>query len=744
MSTLNKEQDVARLTKRSNPLPKDVQVSLRDQIPKKLAEKLDELEIGQKVVEMWNIHNSNRMEWLQRQQELLKDWDEFLECDAEGPFQGSSNLHMPISLTVVKTVHARFLAAILGIDPYFTTKARREDSVDRSSLVQDTMAYALVDWCNYRQGVAHTLDKWIWDWCSAGCGIIKQRWDCEYTRFIDVQYSEEMQDVETGEKDEEGNPVTTKASKVVEKEVPVTKKVFEGPVFIHKQNEDVAIIEGEGDPQRADAVIERYWSTASEMWTLVDRKIFRDKQTREAIQGGADYQTGDISDIKEARARNNGKAMLDHDADLDRWEILEAYLKMDVDGSGINSDIVVWVHKNSKKLLRATYLHRINRCGERPYQKIDFHLRAGQDYGIGLAEILHPLQKEMDAIHNQRIDYGLISNMPFGFYKPTSSIDPHTLQLEPGALIPVDNPQTDVYFPTLSNRTAWGFQEEAAIQTMIERLTGINDMSLGVMTGAQGATRTATGARALLGESNANLDVYLRRLNRGWKQALQYLLHMLQQRIPAGLAFRVTGEAGDDYWRMVRDQSDIAGDFDFEVLPNSANSNKQVQQEMAQQVFQLTMNPLLIQTGVISSGNIYEAAKSHLKALGVKDWGKFITKPQNWQHMMTPEDEANRLLNGIPVPVTPEMDHPGFIAYFQEIFKSDELLGQFTAQQTKLLAAQAQKHGEMMKALQEMQAQQANAQQARTNSQNSQQQAPPAMNPMAGGNPAGPANPGGK
>lgn len=731
MSTINKEQEVSR--KRKNPLPKEVQVSLRDQIPKKLADKLDDLNVGSKVVEMWNSHNANRMDWLQRQQELMKDWDEFYECDAEGPFQGSSNLHMPISLTVVKTVHARFLAALLGVDPYFTTKARREDSVDRAMLVQDTMGYALMDWANYRQGVAHTVDKWVWDWCSTGCGIIKQRWDCEYTRFVDVQYAEETVNVETGEEDADGNPVMAAQRKIVEKEVPVTKKTFEGPVWIHKQNEDVAIIEGEGDPQRADAVIERYWSTASEMWTLVDRKIFRDKQTTEAIDGGADYVAGsDVTDIKQSRARNNGRASLDHDADLDRWEILEAYLKMDVDGSGINSDVVVWVHKNSKKVLRATYLYRINRCGERPYEKIDFHLRAGQDYGIGLAEILHPLQKEMDAIHNQRIDYGMISNMPFGFYKPTSSIDPQTIQLEPGALIPVDNPQSDVYFPTLSNRTAWGFQEEAAIQTMIERLTGINDMSLGVMTGAQGATRTATGARALIGESNANLDVYLRRLNRGWKQALQYLLHMLQQRIPAGLSFRVTGESGSDYWQQIKSEADIAGDYDFEVMPNSANSNKQVQQEVANQVFQMTLNPLLIQSGVVGVGNIYEAAKALLKSSGVKDWGKYLTKPPQWQHMLTPEDEANRLLNGIPVPVTPEMDHAGFLAYWEEIKGSDELFGQFDKQQTLKLAAQAQKHAQMAQALQEMQAQAANAQQAQRNAANSQQQTSPGLNPMAG------------
>lgn len=736
MAIASDDKLVANKKSRKNALPEDAAVSLRDQIPLKLADQLEELNIGVKVQKIWRDGNANRAEWLERQAAYLADWDEFLESSAEGPFNGSSNLHIPMPLIVAKTVHARFLQAVLGIEPYFSLKARREDGVERQELVSDVMNYALKDWCNYGSGVEKVVDEWLWAWVTKGSSVLKTRWDCLYQSYVDVVTEPYQTAIYSSGPDGAQVVTPVMASKEVEKRV--TKRAWEGPVISHIDHEDLMIIGGDGDPQRADFVGDRSYLTASELWTLADRKIFRKDIVKEVILGGPDMKAGaDGANIKQQMSMNAGKASLDTESDLDRYEVVEAYMKVDVEESGINSDIVVWVHLRSGKLLRATYLNRINKAGERPYFKIDFLRRKGQDYGIGLIEMLHPISKEMDAIHNMRVDFGMLATMPFGFYRSTSSLDPETIQLEPGVLIPVDDPSRDVFFPNLGNRTSFGFQEEMALQTMVERLTGINDMSLGVMTGAQGATRTATGARALLGESNANLDVHLRRLNLGWRDALQYLLHMLQQRIPNGLSFRVTGQTGSDYWAQVRDKEDIAGDFDFEVSSNSANSNKSIQQEVSSQTLQLVLNPLLIQMGVVSSGNIYEAVRDYLKNLGRKDFSKFCTKPPDYQHLLSPEDEANRLLNGIPVPVTPEMDHEGFIAYFEEIYNSDELLGQFNEQQTVQLAAQSKKHEAMLAALQQQQAQVANAQQMRTNQQVvPSQQSEPGQNPMAQSTPS--------
>jgi hypothetical protein len=564
--------------------------------------------------------------------------------------------------------------------------------------------------------------------------LLKQRWDCVYETFQDV--------VETTEDDTpaiqvgaDGSEQLIPRKKQVEKEVKVTKKVFEGPVLGAVDAEDLTIIGGEGDPQRADSVHHRTSLLASELWTLVDRQIFNEENTKKVLDHGQSLKIGPQgSDIKLQRANDAGQSQVDTEADLDRYEIIESYLSYDVDGSGIASKIIVWWHRPTRAILRATYLRRVNKSGEVPFYKIDFHRRPGQTYGVGIVEMMYPISKELDAIHNIRIDSGMIANMPVGFYKASSSLNPETIDYEPGSLIPLDNPTTDIYFPQMGNKTAFGAQEEQALQTLIERLTGINDLSLGVLSGTQGATRTASGVRALLGESNANLDVFLRRLNRGWTQALRGLLHMLQQRIPAGLAFRVTGEGGDDYWRQIRSAEDLEGDYDIELSANTANSNKAIQQEVSNQILQATANPLDYQLGVVTPAQRYEAYKNWYKQLGVKDFARYIQAPPNYQYLPTPQEEIQRIIRGMPVPVQPNSDHQGFLDAFEHIMESDDLLGRINEQQTHALAAQAAKHVQMMQAMQAQQAQVANVQQQSINADaGASAAANPAANPMSAG-----------
>jgi hypothetical protein len=692
------------------------------------------MEIGQMVSKMWSTGDANRSEWLQRQQEFLVDIDDHMALStADGAFQTTSSLHIPVTLTAVKTLHARFLQALFGQTPPFTTKSRTEASMDRASLAQDVMAYSLLEWANEYQGVEPEVDKFIWNWVATGCGLLKQRWECLYEKFIDVVKTPELGPPKVTVNPQTGEEVTQPTVRLVEKEQEIVKKTFEGAVLEYRDNEDILIIGGKGDPQKADSVHDKQWLTASQLWTLVDRKIFNEDAVREIIESGGDTVSGsESSAIKDQRNINAGKSMLDTEHDLDRYCISESYLALDVDGSGINTQVVVWVHLKSKKLLHANYLRRMNRSGERPIFKADFLIRPGQDYGVGVCELLHPLAVEMDAMHNIRIDYGMFATMPFFFYRPTSNMNEEIMQVEPGMGIPLDNPQSDVYFPQIGNRTAFGFQEEEALQRMVDKLLSVNDITYGNMNSTQGIARTATGVRGLLNESNANLDVFLRRLQRPWKQVLRHHMHLLQQRIPEGLSFRVTGESGQDYWRYVKDATDLVGDFDFSISPTTADSNPAIQEQQAQEILQMVMNPLAIQTSIVQPGNIFEAYKNWYKAKGVKDYGRFISKPPEWAVSLSPQEEADRLLRGIDVPVLPNMDHQGYIAYFQEIFNSDELLGQFDEQQTVILAKQAKKHEQMMSALQEASNQARNRQQMQTNSAEGGMQAPPASNPMTG------------
>ena len=694
----------------------------RDQILKELKTSLDDDNMGSTIVEKWYQANADRQEWMDRQKDYLQTWDEFLVSTDNGPYEGSSSLHLPMPLVVAKTLHARFLQALVGFEPFFQARSRTSALVEKQDLIEDVMMYYLKDKANYDQGAVAAIDKWVWDWITIGSGVLKLRWDVSLEKYKDIEESFEVDMVQ--EVDDEGNIVEIPKIQRFEEPIDRIEKTFEGPVFETINFEDICIVKGDGCPQRADFVIERTFLTASELWTLVDRKVFNKKSVEKVIQGGNDYYQGSINqDVKSMRSQNSGEDNLTNETEIDRYEFLESYINMDVDGSGVNSKVVTWTHVRSKEICGANYLRRMHQSGKVPYFKADYHLRRNQEHGIGIIEMMYPLSVEMDAMHNMRIDFGILSTMPFGFYRPTSSMEPEKLNLEPGALIPVDNPQTDIVFPNLGNRTSFGMQEEQAIMNMLERLSGVNEMTMGMM-GQQGAARTATGAQALVNESSANLDVHLRRLNIAWKDVLKFLFTMLQQRMPDGLEFRLTGDDGADRFRQVQTKDEIKGHYDIEIDSNSSSSNRMIRIQNADTAAQLQQDQLAVQLGLVGPREIYEAKKSQLMARGIKDFYKYFKEPVE-QRIFSPKEVVDRLLRGVETPVTMQDDHEGIIKYIDFLLNDDKTMGQFTEQDAISLSARFQQQQQMLQALDQMAAQQRNTAQMQQNQAQGQDQTLP-------------------
>lgn len=710
MSILQNDREVldeGRKNTLENDPTIDVEASVRDRIITRLVDTLEEKDIGQKVKNMWSQANNDRAEWLRRQEEYLSTIDEFIDPIYESSTDWGSTLHLPTILTVCKTFHARMFSAIMSIDPPFTVRARNGANVDRARKIQDLMRYTVHDYANCYQGVANELDAWVWDWVTAGQGFLKAKWLKKYTRFEDVEETV-VSKVDLSLNPETGALEPREMLEIIERPVVKTEEVFNGPELVRVPIEDIVVIGGKGEIEPADAVIHREYLTSSDLLSLSDQKIFLKSAVEKVIEAGPSSEERDVMDsLKIIRAQNAGESDINKTFDHDRYEVLEAYLQVDVDGSGIFSDIIVWVSGQTGEILRATYLRRVVKSGLRPFFKIGFHKRFGANNDVGIVELLYSLGKEVDAIHNMKIDTGILTSLPFGFYRPTNAFSNESLPIEPGALIPTSDPQRDIFFPNLGNRTSFGLQEEAALQNHIERLTSISDFNLGLLSGGQGATRTATGSRLLAGESSANLDIFLQRLNRGWKSALVYLFGLLQEKLPPGLEYRILGDDGNEYFDQVESKAEIQGKYDFELEANSSNSNPALQQERANQIYQLTQNPIDLQLGLVNPGNRYEAVRNLLVSLGVKDISKYLTKPMNVLRVFTPLEIADRLLRGSDVPLDPTQDLQGFIDFVASILESDDMLGQFSENDIAALVAKSQEAQQMLAALQTSQNDQA-------------------------------------
>lgn len=720
---------------REKPLKIEDQTRLQDKSVQKLVDRLNEDHIGSVISDNWIRESSLLSEYLKRQLTQLDQLDNFNTATGESnPFGGVSALHVPMPFTVCKTYHARFVEALMGIDPPFSVKPRREDSTDAVQQVEDLMRFALTSWANRGQGIEPTVDTWIWNWCTTGTGIIKNRWLVEYERYTTTE-TKYIASKPTLIDLPDGSKVEVPQWTYEEKEVEKVERTQYCPQYDIVNNEDIVIIRGEGDPDAADLVIQRMYLQATDLWLGVDRGIYREDIVEKIIESGrsnpmAPQDQG--SQIKLLRKTIAGHTDFGSSGN-DVYEILEACLKYDVDGNGIGTEIVVWVDRKTNLILKATYLRRISKNGKRPYAVAHFHRRPGEPFGVGLMEMLVPLSKELDLMHNTRIDNVFLESTPFYIYRKTAGFDPDNIVIEPGAGIGV-NDIGDIVFPQLPQRTQFSMSEESVIGNYVERLTGISELSLGIPSSTQGVARTATGAQALMGENNTNLSIHLRRLNQGFSKLLQNTWFMLRDKVEPGFAFRVVGSDGKDVFHQVQDVM-MGIDVDFEVSANSSNSNKSIQVQTAQTLMQITQNPLLIQSGISDPAKIYAALKLYIQALGTKDVHRYVNCPQGYEYLPSPQEEFQRIIIGKDSPVVPQMDHASYIAFLSKILElqaGTDPSGQLKPDQITAITNQLKKHQEMQQALQQQQAQQANQGQMRTNMAMAQGTPVPTFNDAGG------------
>jgi hypothetical protein len=225
-----------------------------------------------------------------------------------------------------------------------------------------------------------------------------------------------------------------------------------------------------------------------------------------------------------------------------------------------------------------------------------------------------------------------------------------------------------------------------------------------------------------MGENNTNLSIHLRRLNRGFTRLLQNTWFMLRNKVEPGFSFRVIGDDGRDIFRRM-EETMYGVDVDFEISANSSNSNKAVQQEHANYLVQMTMNQLNLQSGLSDAGKMYAAQKFQLNVLGIKDVHRFLNRPVGYDYMPAPQEEFQRIINGIPVNVQPGMDHEKSIAFLSSIVKQQQELespeGALDSAQLAAVQDQIKQHVAALQAMQAQQAQNVQMQQMQQNMANS-------------------------
>ena len=344
-----------------------------------------------------------------------------------------------------------------------------------------------------------------------------------------------------------------------------------------------------------------------------------------------------LKDDLDGKSQPSGTASDPGAASHDTLTRLICFDRYDVDGDGLDEDVIIWYLVEPDVVVKMAVLQEmyptLRPDRPRPFAEASLFPVIGRRTGISLLEILEGMHDTIKVLMDQCIDSNTISITPFGFYRPTSTMQSETIRLSPGELYPLSDPARDVNFPNIGNAQAQGMAINlmTMVGQMEERAAVIGDFQLGrVPAGRATALRTVGAINALSGQGEARPERILRRFFTGIANIFGIMHDENQHFLPKRKQIRIQGIArkGQDPYTDIADTSSIHGQFHFKFVANAFNTSKQQLQQTLQTLLGTFINAMTMQMGVVRPENVYSLMRDFSVAFGVDPVEKgYITEP---------------------------------------------------------------------------------------------------------------------
>ena len=649
----------------------------------------DQDELIKTVLDEMKRAEDARMVWMENHTRWLAKYLGQIEQNPEGGY----SIHLPILMSHVQRLTAGTSGAVFSGGRVLRARARSRAGMDMEDHVTEFLNYQLL----VELGFEKVTEALALDFFVHGKFIAKVPWMARKENVREVEhYPAEASDeeilldlypelpaVKSGdysykiERPSEGAadpdvkvtdhvelyPTANEIRAVITKEV-VT---WHNPKVIRKNLEDVVVPNPDTLRNILDAawIIDKTWMTGDEIRRLAKDKVY-DLLTKEdleqieeweSVEHGGTSAPGQRGTQDVSAAQQGVDPMEDKTGTKTGLTMLECYWHWDVDGDGFNERVVFWIIEELKLLARARYLSEVYRDNEWPYAEAGFIPTEGF-YAMGVPEFAEGIQDAIVILHNQGLEWGAITNAPVGFYRPSSALKPETIRYRAGELIPVDSPRDDIVFPSwpTANQT-WRFNEEALLNQYLDRGLAQGPVQFGQPPeGRASAVRTARATMALIGQGDMLADLTLARFQHGLNRIFKLVWRRDREFLPPGRSFRVVGpvDPGQDPFREIPDREALQGDYDFEFVSNNQTASRDYVRQAMMLVMQTVVNPLTLQTGIVTPTHLYQMYKELLISLERRDFDKFIQKPP--QFLEPPKDpllEHDMMIHGQPARVSP-------------------------------------------------------------------------------------------
>jgi hypothetical protein len=601
----------------------------------------DERTLADRILTDYYNALSDRREWEAR----LVEWEDAYYNRTRPktfPWPGASNFHVPLTMSGVETYKPRLVEAVLGQQPPIIVVPTTAASEDRKTKVETVLNWQVQSKLKLEGTVTQSAHLFL----QPGLAVAKTYWkvDRRWRKYVrdfapdtpiqaifEAIFSDQKPRKITKLRDQKykgflpGAPpleFTVEFDFLPERiEVLIEREeIEEGPhVELIEPIDLIVPVKGGHEIKDLPWKQHRLWLNEDDLRRKVLEGRFYEDAVTELLNSGTPRGDKPAMDSGGYRASQDNAEGVEgqgpSNVRMTQWDILEDYRRYDIDGDGLDEDVIVWVSVHvPTKILGWDYLDNVYATGRCPLRVGRFHPVPFRFYGLSYAEMIRGIQEEINAIHNQRIDSGTLANLPWGFKRASSTLPPIQQRIKPGEFIDIDNPQQDILIPKFNVNTAWGQQEEATLMQYKERLDGLSDLSMGKQPNRVGATRTAKGTQTLLSEAGLRYKTAMQSFQRFWVGIFEDILALDQEHLPPRQEFRITGRRPSVV--RLKDRTEIRGQYDLRLSATTDNLNRDQMREDATIVMQATLNPALIQVGLVGMKGVKRVVSKFLKAYG--------------------------------------------------------------------------------------------------------------------------------
>lgn len=648
--------------------------------------------------------------------------------DAETPWKGASDIHLPVILDKIETAVPKIVSSTWRADPFvnvrptdpsvpleaaknvehFISWAFRNDIPDyyltssnfeRNKLLDGT-AFQKIRWNRkYRKTIeVHTIPAVLYpgdkDILGAEVTVARDKTIDEVLQevfgygdpnntFYDVKkLGKKKYSIDFTEDGEKFTAIVELAEsrRISDVDVRVRRNIIENdsPDISNVDFEDLLFPVRSETLQKASWVAHRTWYPLSKIRRMRDKGtwIFTPEEFA-AVEASA---TSTISnntmheqkDLVLGVTDGGGEKTLDSTgaAQPNMVMMWEVYCEDNVDDDDDPVKLVLYIPGAIKTVVGIEYLDDMVPHGRVPFVSDTFIPIDGRVYGIGMAELLYGINLSMDKTINEINNALAVKANPWALYSAfgMASNSKALTGIAPGEFVPVGD-VNGIKFPDFAQEPLQMFHGSfSTLQGFADSLT-FSPM-IGGSSNFRNAPRTAHGTVALMGAAEEKLSGIVEKAQASsWKEMVRQVVSLYAAYTSIDKWYRVTGET-----EMRRiSPKELRQNWQFEYTGSLTSVNREVQQALAERRYMaLRIDPLYQQDPHAHQALIDDYLKHMTSG---EDHSALVPKlagEGGFPHApMSQESEIRIMSFGKAVEVLPIDDHANHIDVLERFIKSD-------------------------------------------------------------------------